>query len=368
MTNLRNPFTPTFGVVPPYLAGRHGALQSMKRAFENGVGDPSLSTILIGARGSGKTALLSSIGDEALQKGWIVVNTVASQGMLEDILERTIEAAGNTLELNPKSHVTGINLGELFGIEWTRDSSQNSNWRTRMNAILEKLAETDTGLLITVDELNPQIDEMIQLTSIYQLFIREGKKVGLVMAGLPKNTTDLMDNERVSFLRRSRQQYLGPIGNADIEVAFRKTLAITGKSIQDDVMQKAVEAIGGYPYMMQLVGFYAWEEAGDSKEISLGHLERGIKLAGAELRHSVLESTYRDLSKVDRLFLMSMLSEDAPATITTVAKRMGKGANYASTYKTRLMRLGVIGERSGGSFDFDLPYFREYLEEIEQDS
>ena len=55
---IRNPFTPSFGQIPLYMAGRDLVIDEIMRAFENGVGDPNLSTILIGARGSGKTALM----------------------------------------------------------------------------------------------------------------------------------------------------------------------------------------------------------------------------------------------------------------------------------------------------------------------
>ena len=34
----RNPFTPSFGMVPPFLAGRDRLLREMARAFEDGPG------------------------------------------------------------------------------------------------------------------------------------------------------------------------------------------------------------------------------------------------------------------------------------------------------------------------------------------
>ena len=64
---MSNPFTPTFGIVPPYLAGREVFLLEMQRALQDGPGNPNLSTLLIGPRGSGKTALLSCVAEEALQ-------------------------------------------------------------------------------------------------------------------------------------------------------------------------------------------------------------------------------------------------------------------------------------------------------------
>lgn len=53
MEYSKNPFTPTFGSVPPFLAGREHILRDINRGFINGPGDPNLSTIFTGARGTG---------------------------------------------------------------------------------------------------------------------------------------------------------------------------------------------------------------------------------------------------------------------------------------------------------------------------
>src|SRR5699024_10029950 len=91
MSQLRNPFTPSFGQIPPYLAGRSRIVSDMGRAFDRGPGDPNLSTILVGARGTGKTALLSYLAEMALGQGWVSASVTAEEGMLEDILERAVE-------------------------------------------------------------------------------------------------------------------------------------------------------------------------------------------------------------------------------------------------------------------------------------
>lgn len=98
----KNPFTPTFGMVPPFMAGRDRLLEEMGRAFEDGPGNPNLSSILVGARGTGKTALLSRIADEARSRGWLAINTVAADGMLEDIIQQAGKAAAH-LDL-PAAH------------------------------------------------------------------------------------------------------------------------------------------------------------------------------------------------------------------------------------------------------------------------
>lgn len=71
---LHNPFTPSFGIIPPYMAGREDLIEELSNAFSNGLGDPNLSTIVSGPRGSGKTALLSFVAEEAASQGWISAN------------------------------------------------------------------------------------------------------------------------------------------------------------------------------------------------------------------------------------------------------------------------------------------------------
>lgn len=73
-----NPFTPTFGIVPPIMAGRTYLIDDVVRALDRGPGDPNLATIYVGARGTGKTALLSYLSSEAQRHGWISVGVAAA--------------------------------------------------------------------------------------------------------------------------------------------------------------------------------------------------------------------------------------------------------------------------------------------------
>lgn len=362
----KNPFTPTFGIVPAHLAGRQGILRDMRQAFENGLGDPNLSTILIGARGTGKTALLSCIAEDAQQSGWIAVNVMAGSGMLEDILQRAVEASAHIVEPENGTHVSGISFGQLFGIEWTQGEQPQANWRTRMNALFAKLAEHDTGLLITVDEVRATYSEMVQLAATYQLFVREGKRVALVMAGLPNNVAELISNEDVSFLCRSQQRYLNRISDVDIETAFERTAQEAGMEVDPEALSSVTSAIQGFPYMMQLVGYRTWEAAEAGRAITVQAAEKGIRRAQQELTSGVLASTYRELSAGDKRFLEAMLEDEGPSRGSDIAKRLGKGTNYASTYKRRALKQGIIEELPNGTFEICIPFFREYLQQVKE--
>lgn len=358
---MRNPFTPTFGIVPPYMAGRNELLDTMARAFENGLGDPNLCTLLIGPRGSGKTALLSCIGDEAREAGWIVVDAAAEEGMLEEIIQHVSLEASQITDTLPKKHLKGINVGDMVGLEWEEDEREKKTWRIRMEDALRQIAEKGVGLLITVDEVRVDVEEMVRLASAYQLFVRGGFNVALVLAGLPANVTDLVQDSRISFLRRARQRYLNVIGDTDVGRAFRKTIEAAGKSISEEALKIAVKASGGFPYMIQLVGYGMWAESGSSVRIDEEDAERGSATAKADFTAGVLERTWLEMSRGDRRFAQAMLPDEGPSALAEVARRMGCGTNYASTYKQRLLRRGIIGERPGSTFDFDIPLMREYL-------
>jgi hypothetical protein len=69
-----NPFTPTFGSIPMLMAGRDRLISAVLNGLRNGPGDPNRATIFTGARGSGKTVLLTKIANEAAVIGWIHTN------------------------------------------------------------------------------------------------------------------------------------------------------------------------------------------------------------------------------------------------------------------------------------------------------
>lgn len=361
----RNPFTPTFGMVPPFLAGRERILSEMAQAFDDGLGNPNLSTILIGARGTGKTALLSCIADEAQAKGWLAVNTVASEGMLEDIIQQAGKAAAHLIDPAPARRLSAVGIGQILSLEWVFDQAGPANWRSRIEALLDQIEEHGAKLLITVDEVSIDVEEMVQLVSTYQLLIRDGRQVALVMAGLPMNVTSLIDDGRVTFLRRARQHYLGRIDDRAVSQAMSATVRSSGKQIEPSALDTAVAAIGGFAYLMQLIGYFMWMESGDDAVITQEHASRGVEAAREDFKRGVIEATYREMSAGDRAFVHAMLPDKHGSRLAEIARRMDRTTGYASTYKRRLLKLGVINESVGGVLDFELPMLREFLLEVE---
>ena len=333
----KNPFTPSFGKVPPLMAGRTELFDEMAIAFEDGSGNPNLSAIFAGPRGTGKTALLFALACQASSQGWVAASVSAVPGMLEDILERAREAAEHLVDRGADAHLTGVSLGQLVGIEWERGQKEEGNWRSRMGRLIDALAEQDVGLLIAVDEVNPDLDEMVQLASVYQHFVGEDRKVALLMAGLPGKVSSLVSSESVSFLRRASRWNLGRLSDGDVADALRATVEAGGRTIEEEALEAAVDAIDGFPYMMQLVGFRMWAQHPAQDAITLQDVQQGIKAASWDFCERVLDATFYDLSPGDLRLLEAMLQDEGESRLSDLSERMGKGSNYVSTYKRRLV-------------------------------
>ena len=355
-----NPFTPMFGKVPAYMAGRERIVDDMVAAFEGNGADPNLCSIFTGARGTGKTALLTYLGYRAEQVGWVVASVTASQGMLEDILQRLKDASSHLLPAESGRKLHGIEIASLGSISWEHMPEPAGNWRTQMNSLLDALAEVETGVLITVDELDPSLEEMTRLVTVYQHFVRENRKVALLMAGLPYRVTTLLSGKSTSFLRRAARHDLGSIPPYEVKEAFRLTVEDGGKTVEDAALDVAARAIDGFPFMFQLVGYRAWNASRQSAVITAEHVRQGAAVAQEELEARVFDATYAELSEGDKAFLAAM-NAGGITLRADVTERLGKGSSYVSTYKKRLLEAGVIEEPETGIFKFALPGFGDFL-------
>lgn len=361
---MANPFTPSFGRIPPILAGRDFVLNDIEQALANGGGNPNLCTLYIAPRGMGKTALMLHVTELAGQYGWVSASTTASPGMLEDLYEQATMSARQFVSATETTRLKSIGIGGIFSAEWEYPSPETGNWRTRMGRLLDDLAELDIGLLMTVDEVKSNIDELVQLVMVFQHFIGEGRKVALLMAGLPHQVSALASHESISFLRRAVHQRLGLIHDEDVAIAMRETVQGAGKTVGDEPLRLAVQAAGGFPFMMQLVGFRMWGASGSNPGITKKNVLDGIERARIDFKNGVLDATFKSLSAQDRVFLLAMLKDSEESSLQDIAKRMGRKVGYARTYKERLLQQGAIIENDRGTVRFGMPFFRDYLQEL----
>ncbi len=365
---ITNPFTPVVGKVPLHIAGREGIISDVQTALAGSGNDPAIISLLVGPRGTGKTALLSYFADNAESTGWVTARVTCVKGMLDDILIRTQRSACHMVDTQPSRKIKGASVANLFSLELEDSPNELANWRSKMDDILAALAEYDTGLLVTIDEVNPSVEEMVTLVAAFQHFLDEDKKVALIMAGLPYGISSLLSGKSTSFLRRAARYELQALSDYEVEEALVKTMSDGGKSFESDALKAAVEAIKGFPFMLQLVGYRAWRMAGASNIVDETSVNAATSVARKELEQRVYEAVWFELSESDKSFLLAMTGDSGTTRQADLSDRLGKPSGHVSRYKKRMLQQGVIQERSRGVLEFCLPGFREYfIERIEEE-
>lgn len=70
MRSPQNPFKPTADGEPPLLIGRSKIIRDFEKGLDNGVGAPGRIMLITGARGTGKTVMLTVLADKARTRHW----------------------------------------------------------------------------------------------------------------------------------------------------------------------------------------------------------------------------------------------------------------------------------------------------------
>ena len=230
-----------------------------------------------------------------------------------------------------------------------------------MEILIGELEAHGSGLLITVDEIDAELDELVILASVYQHFIRENRRVALLMAGLPGKVSSLFNNTSLSFMRRSEMVHLGRIEDFEIEAALKKTIELGGRFYSGASLDYAVKSIAGFPYLMQLVGFLAWDEHPENEGVTAADFENGVTLARETLCSGFFEAIYRELSARDVDFLEAMAVDDRESRASDIADRLGWTMTQVTQHRHRLSEAGVIGGRRQSIAEFEMPFFREFV-------
>lgn len=358
----QNPFRPTAGAEPPQLIGRTGLLDEFSYGLQIRSGAPGLLTIFTGARGIGKTVMLGEAEDIARAQGWLVVSETATAGFLGRIGE-AMRSAAEELGKGPQGRrITGIGAAG-FSVTAQLPPAQQVGWRQLGEQLLQLLDEKRTGLVITLDEIHgANRDELAQLAAFVQHFIRQGLPIALLFAGLPAAVSDLLNEGVATFLRRADRIDLHAAAIREVGDSYLETFASLEHPISSKLIRKAAESTGGYPFLIQLVGYHLWQVA-ESIETPLTAAGVDLALAAAHRKNSrvVLAAALATASPKDIEFLLAMSEDDGPSSTADIGRRLGDAKNTVGNYRARLIDAGLVQPAGRGLLDFAIPGLREYI-------
>ena len=362
---LVNPFKPTAGAEPPVLIGRDKVIDDFSDGLDEGVGAPARLMRITGPRGSGKTVLLTELGDIARKRGWTVVDETAGENLCSNMVAALArDSSGASISADFDRGVVKVHAGAK--------KEEGSSLREALKKATEKLGGNPVGLLVTVDEVqDAKESDMRDLAAAVQHLIREKRNIAFVFAGITTGVMDLVSGQALTFLRRAKAEELDSIPLDEVSCALRSTIEKSGMSIEDEALAKATEATAGYAYLIQLVGYHVWRmgkrHAQQSKEIDVGDVEFGVKEAMRDFNTTVHEPALAGLPLHAMEYVIAMSQDAGVSRTSAVAERIGVAPSSLTSYRRLLINRQIVESAARGFVAFSIPYMREYVRANRED-
>jgi hypothetical protein len=345
------PYNPGFGTSPPVLAGRDELLTAFDLGIETGPRSPWFVHALVGDRGVGKTSLLNAFQDHAKARGWpvVAIQVVHGELLIAPLLRDMVKEAGSTWSKISKS-LKSLNLEIMLGVDFkvakaearvapgTKTAQPLSVVaRDVFQMIGEHAKSQGKGLLITLDEahsLNNRA-ETAALASVLQTTVKRNQlPIAVCFAGLPQMRSVFL--EAGTFLERMQIDELGGLSRESATLALVQPAMREGVLIDDDALSCLVESADGYPYLVQLVGFHAWEAMGSGRKITLAAANAGVIKARAQLE-DVFESRWKPLSGLERAYMQVVARAGGGADSQQISAALGRTNEQLSSTRAELI-------------------------------
>jgi len=331
------------------------------------ISSPWRTTLITGIRGSGKTALLSDIRINLDNPDVVALYVVPNEALLDSILTQLYrQLPKSILSSMPELKNISVNLGVSVGIEAGKKKPNfTESFSFQVMELIDLYMKHEKHIIFLIDEAQKHTEDMRVFIGVYQDFIMRNYSVSMVLAGLPTVISDILNDDVLTFLRRAKQVELENVELAVVEYEFKKVFFNLDCFLTENDVSKVATSTYGYPYLIQLIGYYLWEDIQNNNKII--NLDDVLFKSKTELFRNVHKLVYADLSNSDRAFLYAMAEDTGLSPVSSIGERMQKNKNYISTYRNRLISSGVIKSGGHGLIGYTYPYMKEFLYNMKQE-
>jgi hypothetical protein len=387
MTKYGNPYRPGSGVRPCYLAGRDRVVSRFARMLRGAPAIPA-NLRLTGLRGVGKTVLLKTLEQLALQAGWMT-----SRVQLEPRHNRDDEVAGLIRDV---AHNAILRISK---VERARDAVRQAaavlstvrvSWqdielsmtprtspgspqiaKSLYDVVSAAVRGGHRGYLLMLDEAQILRDErggvqthpLSLLVAAINTLQEYSVPLGLVLSGLPSLTANLL-RARTYTERMFRGEEIARLDKSAAWEAFTRPLDETGMTAEPELVQRVVSEVEGFPYFIQLWGAELWD----------GAREAGAARLTADLLDAIEPDIYRrlDIDFYDgRVEALTPAEQDLligaadcpypPLRTSDVQSKTHRSTGNVNVLMGRLVEQGVLYRLQKGAYGYTAPKFHEYL-------
>jgi hypothetical protein len=389
MPELRNPYRPGAAIQPVFLAGRDPLIRTFSGVLAGAPEIPA-NVRLTGLRGVGKSVLLKRFEDLAKESDWAVARIQVeprfnSDSRIQELISLSCDQAVKQMSRAARLKESVGNLVQsargLVNLSWN-DFSLNLGTSavltdsTIAEALYEAAKAADAaglkGFLLMLDEAQILKDEPDRLgqhpLSLIVAAVNALQEslipVGLVLCGLPALRTNLLKARTYSEHMFRGLEVLG-LAEREAREALVKPLEHGQVAAENDLIERVIAEVQGYPYFIQLWGSELWQAAIDSStnRMTVPLLDIVQPSIYERLDADFYEARVEALTPAEQdLLMVAASSPYPPLKSADIQGKSGKTHGNVNVLMGRLTDQGVLYRTQKGTYEFTAPKFHQFLQ------
>jgi AAA+ ATPase superfamily predicted ATPase len=373
-----NPFTFGALALDEAFTDREGELRELVSDMRNGQ-----DVLVYAPRRYGKSSLVLRASQRAVRGGILVgycdLMRTPTKERFAAALAKTIygdleSAAGQALE-RAASLFRGLRITPTMEVDPTDGSLRFAFHAGRQRAAIDDTieallelpgqiaAERERRVALVFDEFQEIVSLDPKFPNLMRAVFQEQPEVGHVYLGSKQHVLDrIFDDANEPFWRSAKRLEIGPIAPAEFARFLRRRFEETEKAIDDEAVNRVLEATGGHPYATQELAYFLWELVPTGHFARLADVEEAL---GQALRseHNHFAKLWDDAPFAQRLVMLA-LAEEPTASL------------YAADYAERrdlppkpalqrasgaLLTKEIAGRDPDGTYRIVEPFFADWL-------
>lgn len=385
MDPVQNPFSPGAGTRPPALTGRQSILDQAKVTLARiKAGRSEKSALLVGLRGVGKTVLLRTIYDQAVDLGYqaFFIETPEQQNLstllvppFREALSKLDRMKGFHAKVKYAMRVFRSFLGTVkigsddlnvsFGVEPETGVADSGNFQADLTALFLALSEAaaarNTGIALIIDEMQYLAEHEFGalITAIHAVGQKQLPLV-VVGAGLPQ-LVGLAGKARSYAERLFHYPQVGPLHPGDAKDALCTPVQDQGVKFEAAAIDKILKLTEGYPYFLQEWGYEAWNYAKQSP-ITSGDIKSVTPLVIKKLDENFFRVRFDRLTPSEKRYLRAMAELGSGSHRSgDITELLGVRVQSGAPVRSALIQKGMIYSPAHGDTEFTVPLFDQFM-------
>ena len=379
MDARKNPYAPGAGSKPPALVGRDREIENFGLLLDRlGDGKSEQSMIVTGLRGVGKTVLLNTFEDMAIERDWVRVykeceDTTSLPAVVGRNCQRILRSLKPSKRIAAGVRASLAALGSFtlrdpngfeleFGGRPLSADLLSEDFTELLLAVGRAAEDAGRGVVFLFDEVQflPASDWAPFVVGLHRVN-QKSLPVTAVAVGLPSLPT--LTGEAKSYSERLFDfPLIYSLKRADADAALAVPADAHGVTFEQEALDHVFSQTSGYPFFIQQYGKYAWNVASGSN-ITLADTKKGGEAAQEALDDGFFAIRAERATPKEREFLRAMAGLGrSPYSLSDLIVALGKKkASQLSTVRDVLIKKGLIYAPDLGLLDFTVPRFDDYM-------